>query len=89
MEVQDDELAEVKPAVVVVAEQVVNHTIDHSAEVQLTAKGVKLNSEVSGLGGQCRLVNMKGLSMLVGFHSWVDDRVQIEQDCTRQREYPG
>ncbi len=42
------------------------------------AKGIKLNSEVNGLGGQCCLVNMEGVSMLMGFHTWVDNRVQID-----------
>jgi hypothetical protein len=67
VEAQDDELAEVEPAVVVVAEPVVNHPINHSTEIQLMAKGIELNSEVRGLGGQCCLVNMEGVSMLVGF----------------------
>jgi hypothetical protein len=78
MEAQDDKLAEVEPAVLVVAESVVNHPIDNSAEVQLMAKGVELNLEVDGLGGQYSLVDMKGLSMLVGLHTCLDDRVQID-----------
>jgi hypothetical protein len=46
METQDKKLAEVKPVVVVVAEPVVNHPIDCSAEVQLMAKGVELNQRL-------------------------------------------
>jgi hypothetical protein len=78
VEAQDDKLAEVKPAFVVVAEPVVNHPIDCSPEVQLMAKGVELNLDVNDLGGQCHLVIMEGMSVLVGFHTWVDDRVQID-----------
>ncbi len=78
VEAQDDELAEVEPAVIVVVEPVVNHPINRSTEVQLTTKGIELNLEVHGLGGQCRLVNMEGVSMLVGFHIWVDNRVHID-----------
>jgi hypothetical protein len=78
MEAQDGELAEVQPAVVVVAEPVINYPIDRSTEIQLMAKGIELNSEVDGLGGQCRLVNMESVSALGGFHTWVDNRVQIE-----------
>ncbi len=71
-------MAKVKPAVFVVARLVMNHLIDCSAEIQLMAKGVKLNLEVDGLGGQCCLVNMEGMSALMGFHTWVNDRVQID-----------
>jgi hypothetical protein len=78
VEAQDDKLAEAKPVVIVVAEPVVNHPINHSTEVQLMAKGIELNSEVDGLGGQCRLIYMEGVSTLVGFHTWVDDRLQID-----------
>ena len=78
VEAQDDKLAKVKPAVFVVARLVMNHLIDCSAEIQLMAKGVKLNLEVDGLGGQCRLVNMESVSALGGFHTGVDNRVQIE-----------
>jgi hypothetical protein len=81
MEAQDYKLAEVEPAVVVVAGPVGNHPIDHSAEVQLMVEGVKLNSEVNGLGGQSRLVHMEGVSTLVGFHTWVNDRVQIDGEA--------
>ncbi len=63
---------------VVASSIVVNHPIDRSGEVQLMAKGIELNSEAHGLGGQCRLVNMEGVSVLVGFHTWVDNRVQID-----------
>ncbi len=82
MKAQDDESAEVEPAVVIVAEPVANHPINHIAEVQLMAKGIELNLEVNGLGGQCRLVIMEGMSMLVGFHTWVDNRVQIDGGVT-------
>ncbi len=76
---------------VVASSIVVNHPIDQSGEVQLMAKGIELNSEVYGPGGQCRLVNMEGVSVLVGFHTWVDNRVQIDDgaanidwyECTR------
>jgi hypothetical protein len=78
VEAQDDELAEVEPAVIVVAEPVMNHPIDRSTEVQLMAKGIELNLEVDGLRGHCRLVNMEGMSALVGFHTWVDNRIQID-----------
>ncbi len=78
MEAQDDKLTKVEPVVLVLAEPVVNHPIDPSAKVQLIAKGVKLNLEVNSLGAQCRLVNMEDLSALVGFHTWVDDRVHID-----------
>jgi hypothetical protein len=78
VEAQDDELAEVKPAVIVVPEPVVNHPIDRRAEVQLMVKGVKLNLEVDGLGRLFRLVIVEGMSMLMGFHTWFDDRVQID-----------
>ncbi len=71
-------MAEVKPAVIVVAKPVVNHPINCSAEVQLMAKGVELNVEVNGLGGQCHLVNVESMSARVGFHTWVNDRVQID-----------
>jgi hypothetical protein len=77
VEAQDDKLAEVEPAVVVVVESVMNHPIDCSAEVQLMAKGIELNLEVDALGGQCHLVNMEGVSTLMGFHTWVNNRVQI------------
>jgi hypothetical protein len=78
VEARDVDLAEVKPAVFVVAEPVVNHPINRSTEVQLMAKGVELSLEIDGLGGQCRLVNVEGVSMHTGFHTWVDDRVQID-----------
>jgi hypothetical protein len=42
------------------------------------AKGIELNSEDDGQGGQCRLVNIEGVSTLVGFHAWVDNRVQTD-----------
>jgi hypothetical protein len=52
VEAQDDKLAEVEPAVVVVAEPVVNHPINCSAQVQLmVSKGIELNLEVKGLRG--------------------------------------
>jgi hypothetical protein len=78
VEAQDYELAEVEPAVVVVVEPVVNHSINRSAEIQLMAMGIELNLEVDGLGGQCCLVNMEGVSVLVGFYTWVKNRVQID-----------
>jgi hypothetical protein len=78
VEAQDDKLAAVKPAVVVVAEPVTNHPINHSAEVQLMAKGIEVNSEVDGLLRECCLVNMEGMSAFVGFHTWIDNWVQID-----------
>ncbi len=51
VEAQNDKLAEVKPAVVVVAEPVMNHPIACSTQVQLMAKGIKLNLKVNCLGG--------------------------------------
>jgi hypothetical protein len=51
------------------------------------AKGIKLNSKVNGLGGKCRIVNMEGVSTFMGFHTWVNNRVQIDNGAANIEWY--
>ena len=54
-------------------------TFDCSCQVQLVAKGIKLNVKVDMLWREGGLVDVEGMSLLVSGHALIDDEIHINR----------
>ena len=69
--------AEVKPAVLEEPKPFLDHAFDGRAEVQLSPRSVKHDTELEGLQQESCLVYLEGVGALVDQHPGVNDGVQI------------
>ena len=54
-------------------------TFDCSCQVQLVAKGIKLNVKVDMLWREGGLVDVEGMGSLVSGHALINDRIQFNR----------
>ncbi len=78
MEAQDHQTAKIKPAVVKKPKQVVKYPIHCRTQIQLMAKGGKLNTEVDTLVGEGCIINVSCMSAFVRQHCLVDNWIQVD-----------
>ena len=69
--------AEVEPVVLEEPKPFLDHAFNECAEVQLSPKSVKHDTEFEGLRRKCCLVYLEGVGALVDLHHGVDNGVQI------------
>ena len=77
MKAENLKYAEVKPAVLEELKPNLDHVFDGCAEVQLSPKSVKHNTELKGLQRESCLVHSEGVGTLMDQHRGVDNGVQI------------